>query len=1295
MLRYITVTRVLLTTALFIMFLPLWSAYLTFMPTTVTQPDGSKLECFASGDEYHNWLHDKDGYTIIQSQTTGFYTYAVRSGSQIVAGDLIAGRGNPAMRGLSPNINISKAAYKELRESRFQFPDTRDAPTTGTINNLVVYVRFSGEAEFGQTIATYDGWFNSSVSSQKNYFLEASYNQLTVNTTFYPAASGGNVVSWQDSHTRGYFQPYNASTNTIGYRNDTELQDREFTLLAAAIAGVAAAVPADLVIDADSDGNVDNVVFIVSGASGGWSDLLWPHRWSIYDRTVSLRGKRVYDFNFQLRDFLNTNNVGVICHEFFHTLGAPDLYHYNESVFTPVGSWDLMENNTNPPQHMGAYMKWKYGDWIASIPTITTSGSFTLNPLTSSTGNCYRINSPYSASEYFVVEYRRKTGTYENSLPGSGLLVYRINTGVGDGNAEGPPDEVYIYRPGGTTSADGTISTAHFSSTVGRTAINATTNPAPFLTSGAAGGLSLFNIGAAGTTISFSNGVSTPATITWTPSSISKTLSLYGTTSQTLTIGNTGNLSLNYTAALPATATTVLNEGFENGGLIPSGWTQQNVSGTAVAWTFATGGSSGNPVTAQSGTYNAKLYKASTTATVTRLYSPSLNLSGASSASLTFWHTQALWSPDQDELRVYYRTSSGGTWTLLSAYTNNITAWTMETIALPNLTGTYYIGFEGTAKYGYGVCVDNVMVVKQSTTTTPWLSLNGVSSVSGSIADGGANQSITVGFNTAGLSAGTYNSTITITSNSTANPSVSIPVTLIVNAPAPQAVAFAEGFEAGIGDWIAVNGNQTNAWARGTAASHTGAYGLYISNNGGTGNAYTVTSAAISHVFRDVSFPAGSESYKLRFAWKGQGEAADYLRVYLADTSTLPAAGTALSRGPLGSSYNLSSAWQEVTLDVPAGVNGSSKRLVFSWVNNASAGTQAPAAIDNIRIVAGDQSDAAVIINEEVDITPPPTTDPEANPIAPSIAISGLTGEVGYITVTTGYASVGAPYADAGLDLVFSGVDFAGATMNIIHNLGFIPSQLAYKIGDGESWIVLFNPGSWTDTDVSFTVPGGGKGANDVYIVFSDSEEGTLPVTLSSFTAALNGTNGVRLVWVTATETGVLGYYIYRAISDDLASAIKVSQMIGGTNTSTQQSYLFNDTEVEDDSGYYYWLEGLDVDGGSEVFGPIAVSTLNTHDTPAPVMPLVTELSGNYPNPFNPATTISYTLDKAATVSISIYNNRGQCVKTHTAKHSAPGFYSLPFEAKDMSGHELSSGIYYCRMTIGNQTFTRKMMLMK
>ncbi len=151
------------------------------------------------------------------------------------------------------------------------------------------------------------------------------------------------------------------------------------------------------------------------------------------------------------------------------------------------------------------------------------------------------------------------------------------------------------------------------------------------------------------------------------------------------------------------------NEGFENAGTRPGCWTEANVTGT-LPWAFQAGGQSSHPAAAHSGSYNAFLYQASYTASVTKLITPTLNLSTLSSATLKFWHTQTVWDTDQDELRVYYKTSSSGTWTLLQSYTTSITAWTQRTITLPALSSDYYIAFEGTAQYGYGVCVDDIQV---------------------------------------------------------------------------------------------------------------------------------------------------------------------------------------------------------------------------------------------------------------------------------------------------------------------------------------------------------------------------------------------------------------------------------------------------------------------------------------------------------------------------------------------------------------------------------------------------------
>jgi len=186
-----------------------------------------------------------------------------------------------------------------------------------------------------------------------------------------------------------------------------------------------------------------------------------------------------------------TGGVSVLCHEMYHSFGSfwehtPDLYHSKQDMI-PVGDWDVMAHSKNPPQHMGAYMKYKYGGWISSIPEITTSGTYTLQPLTSPTNNCYKI-SVKGSLQYIVVEYRKKTGTFESSLPGSGLLVYRINEDMkgnisGSGYSGGVLDEVYIFRPNGKINppdSKGETNDAYFSQTAGRTTFSDVTNPYGF-----------------------------------------------------------------------------------------------------------------------------------------------------------------------------------------------------------------------------------------------------------------------------------------------------------------------------------------------------------------------------------------------------------------------------------------------------------------------------------------------------------------------------------------------------------------------------------------------------------------------------------------------------------------------------------------------------------------------------------------------------------------------------------------------------------------------------------------------
>ena len=163
---------------------------------------------------------------------------------------------------------------------------------------------------------------------------------------------------------------------------------------------------------------------------------------------------------------------------------------------------------------------------------------------------------------------------------------------------------------------------------------------------------------------------------------------------------------------------------------------------------------------------------------------------------------------------------------------------------------------------------------------------------------------------------------------------------------------FNETFEAGnFNNWIVANGSQTNKWAVGTATFNAGSYSGYVSNDAGVTNAYTILSASsVSHFYRDITFPASGE-FHLSFNWKGNGESGyDDFKVFLVDVGTTPTAGTVIASGQIGTTYGLQSTWQAVDLTFAATNLGTTKRLVFSWRNDGSGGTQPPAAVDNIQI---------------------------------------------------------------------------------------------------------------------------------------------------------------------------------------------------------------------------------------------------------------------------------------------------------------------------------------------------------
>ena len=473
------------------------------IPTQVKQPDGTSISCLASGDEFFNYLHDKNGFTIIQNPNDGFYYYGIRQGDEVIPSQYKANSVNPASVGLSPGAKISFSLYQKRRNAFLAPMKTKgmtDAPTTGQVNQIAIYISFADDSVYNTPRQEYFADYHSMEQrSLKHYYNEVSYNKLFVDTYHYPVSPDTINVSYISEHPRSYFVPYSAS-NPTGY-TEGQKTGREHTLLKNAVEAIADQIPDTLNLDANNDGNIDNVCFILKGGTTAWSSLLWPHRWTLYSTDARIANKRVRDYLLMLE---GSFDVATLCHEFFHVLGAPDLYHYTDTgAPTACGLWDIMDQ-TSGPQYMGAFMKYKYGDWISTIPEITEAGTYTLYPLQNPEKNIYRISSPLHPSEYFILEYRKKEGIYESSLPGEGLIVSRINPSAGRGNAGGPPDEIYIYRPGGTINMNGSVSNAAIGNS--RNSISDGTNPSSFLYNngkGGKGGLNITDVTMYGDSITF------------------------------------------------------------------------------------------------------------------------------------------------------------------------------------------------------------------------------------------------------------------------------------------------------------------------------------------------------------------------------------------------------------------------------------------------------------------------------------------------------------------------------------------------------------------------------------------------------------------------------------------------------------------------------------------------------------------------------------------------------------------------------------------------------------------------
>jgi hypothetical protein len=203
-----------------------------------------------------------------------------------------------------------------------------------------------------------------------------------------------------------------------------------------------------------------------------------------------------------------------------------------------------------------------------------------------------------------------------------------------------------------------------------------------------------------------------------------------------------------------------------------------------------------------------------------------------------------------------------------------------------------------------------------------------------------------------------------------------------------------------------------------------------------------------------------------------------------------------------------------------------------------------------------------------------------------------------------------------------------------------------------------------------------------------------VPVELSSFTAT--GAQGfVTLEWVTESEQDNLGFHIYRGQNENhIDQRVNQDLIAGAGNSTARREYTWQDQRVENGRTYWYLLETVDFQGGTERHGPVSATPMASPPE-GEVLPTTCRLFPNYPNPFNPRTWISYQLPEQGLVSITIYNVHGQLIDTLVDAEQPPGFYRVQWDGRGPGGAPAASGVYFCRLQSGFRVQTRKMILLR
>jgi len=211
------------------------------------------------------------------------------------------------------------------------------------------------------------------------------------------------------------------------------------------------------------------------------------------------------------------------------------------------------------------------------------------------------------------------------------------------------------------------------------------------------------------------------------------------------------------------------------------------------------------------------------------------------------------------------------------------------------------------------------------------------------------------------------------------------------------------------------------------------------------------------------------------------------------------------------------------------------------------------------------------------------------------------------------------------------------------------------------------------------------------------------PVTESVVITHENISTGVlTLAWdaVTDLDLDMLRYRVTASLDSTLAEGTFMDSIVDGTAFEISYQHLFDGLDFLGLSGgeFTWWVSAMDdvhetpASNGPQ-FVSIDASPVSIFSDLA--LPQEFSLQQNFPNPFNPITTIRFGLPEAADVHMVIYDIKGRQIQSVVLMAQQPGWYEYVWNGRNTNDQIISTGLYFCRLHAGSYSETIKMVYLK